>query len=88
MHENMTPSDIGMEIIKIPITDVRIHRVDKQWLVEYRRKPQWYFDQWWWFNDGKYVQHNDAAARAEILTEFGYVTTTKYKRETYKVKKS
>jgi len=86
MHENMTLSDIGMEVIKIPITNVRIHRVDKQWLVEYRRKPQWYFDQWWWFNDGKYVQHNDAAARAELLTEFGYVTTTKYKTETYKVK--
>ena len=86
MYENMTLSDIGMEIIKVPITDVRIHRVDKQWLVEYRRNPKWYFDKWWWFNDGKYVHHNDASARAEILVKFGYVTETKYKMETYKVK--
>jgi hypothetical protein len=87
MHENMTIADIGMEVAKIPITHVRIHRVDKQWLVEYRRKPQWFFDQWWWFNDGKYVYHNDAAARAEVITEFGYVTENVYRKQTYKVKK-
>lgn len=87
MHDNLTISDIGMGIVKIPITAVRIHRVDGQWLVEYQRKPQWYFDQWWWFNDGKYVEHNDAATRAELLREYGYVTVLKYKKETYKVKK-
>jgi hypothetical protein len=88
MHDNMTIADIGMEVITIPIVSVRLHRVDKQWLVEYRRKPQWFFDKWWWFNDGKYVYYNDAVLRAEILTEFGSTTETKYKKQTtYKVKK-
>lgn len=85
MHENMTISDIGMEVVKIPITHVRIHRADNQWHVEYRRKPQWFFDKWWWFSDGKYVLHVDAAARAELLTEFGYATSIRYKKESYKV---
>jgi hypothetical protein len=87
MYENMTIADIGMEVIQTPITDVRIHRVDNQWLVEYRRKPKWYFDKWKWFNDGKYVMHNDAAARAELLVEYGFVTSVRYKRESYKVVK-
>lgn len=87
MHNSMTLTDNGMEVVITPITDVRIHRVDKQWLVEYRRKPQWYFDQWWWFNDGKYVEYRDAAVRAALLVDHGYVTSTKYKTQTYKVKK-
>lgn len=87
MHSAMSIGDIGMEVVKIPIVALRIHRVDGQWLVEYKRKPQWYFDQWWWFNDGKYVEHNDAAARAELLREYGYITVLKYRKETYKVKK-
>lgn len=78
-----TMKDLGLEYVKWPITHVRIHRTDGQWLVEYRRKPKWFFDQWWWFNDGKYVEYNDASARASILSSQGYCLYTKYVQDKY-----
>lgn len=76
-------NDLGLEFVKHPITAVRIHRTDGQWLVEYRRKPKWLIDGWWWFNDGKYVSYNDATARASKLSSQGYYLTTRYKRDQY-----
>ncbi len=78
-------SDLGLEYVKWPITHVRIHRTDGQWLVEYRRKPKWFFDKWWWFNDGKYVQYNDAKTRAAKLAGQGYALSTKYIKDNYVV---
>jgi hypothetical protein len=77
--------DLGLEYVKWPITDVRIHRTDGQWLVEYRRKPKWFLDKWWWFNDGKYVSYNDANARAVKLASQGHVLYTRYVQTKYVV---
>ena len=77
MHE------LGLEYVKWPITHVRIHRTDGQWLVEYRRKPKWFFDRWWWFNDGKYVNYTDAAERAALLSNQGYCVYIRYVRDEY-----
>lgn len=75
--------DLGLEYVKHPITQVRIHRTDGQWLVEFRRKPKWLIDGWWWFNDGKYVSYTDAAERASKLSGQGYYLKTRYKRDKY-----
>lgn len=77
--------DLGLEFIKHPITAVRIHRTDGQWLVEYRRKPKYIIDRWWWFNDGKYVEYNDAKSRAEVLASQGHYLVTRYKKDQYVV---
>jgi len=77
-------SELGLEYAQWPITHVRIHRTDGQWLVEYRRKPKWYFDQWWWFNDGKYVDYTDAQDRAGKLAAQGYILSVRYYR-TYNI---
>lgn len=80
-------SDLGLEYVKIAITNVRIHRTDGQWLVEYKKLPRWYaFWNWiWWWNDGKYVSYNDAVARAQKLSSNGYVLSTRYKRAEFYV---
>ena len=64
MKENLTIKDIGLEVIKWPITKVRVGKVDDRWLVEYRRKAKWVLDRWWWFDDGKYI--NLGALRGNI----------------------
>ena len=76
---------MGLEVVQHPITHVRIHRIDGQWLVEYRRKPKWFVDGYWWFNDGKYVEYNEAMARAELLAGRGYYTYTRYKSVKFEV---
>lgn len=87
MNKNLTISDIGMEIVNTVITDVRMHRVDHKWLVEYKRIPQYYVDKWWWFNDGTYVNHNEAVTRAKLIAAQGYVQGVRYKKQTFAVKK-
>lgn len=79
-------ADLGLKYVEWPITRVRIHRTDGQWLVEYRRKPKWYFDQWWWFNDGKYVDYTAAQERAGTLVKRGYTLYLRYYRDQYEVK--
>ena len=80
-------SDLGLEYVKLPITNVRIHRTDGQWLVEYKKLPRWYalWNWFWWWNDGKYVSYNDAVARAQKLSSNGYVLSTRYKRAEFYV---
>lgn len=85
MNTEKSLADAGLEIVQHPITHVRIHRTDGRWLVEYRRKPKWFIDGFWWFNDGKYVQYTDALARVEILKERGYYTFTRYINRIFKV---
>lgn len=84
-EDQIKMSDLGLEYVKWPITNVRIHRVDGQWLVEYRRKPKWFIDKWWWFNDGKYVNYRDATARAKTLASAGYVQYQRFVRSEYYV---
>jgi hypothetical protein len=85
MDNDQTLMDLGMEYAKWPITQVRIHRTDGQWLVEYRRKPKWFLDKWWWFNDGKYVKYFDAKCRAAQLASQGYIESLRYVRDNYTV---
>jgi hypothetical protein len=72
-------ADLGLEYAQWPITHVRIHRTDGKWLVEYRRKPKYYIDQWWWFNDGTYVDYTEAQDRAAKLLAQGYVLYVRYR---------
>ena len=78
-------SELGLEYLQWPITRVRVHRTDGQWLVEYKRVPKWYFDQFWWFNDGKFVDYTDAQDRACKLFAQGYVLSVRYRKDNYEV---
>lgn len=70
----------GIYHVHVPITEVRVHRTDGKWLVEYRRVPKYYLDKWWWFNDGTYIEYKDAMDRINHLLEAKYVTFTKFNR--------
>lgn len=88
MNTEQTLAETGFEIATHPITHVRIHRTDGQWLVEYRRKPKWIVDGWWWFNDGKYVEYMDARERAELLKARGHYTYLRYLSNEFEVEES
>ena len=80
--------DLGLEYVRRPITAVRIHRTDNQWLVEYKKKPLAFWRIWdyaWWYNDGKYVSHSDAKARAAKLSSQGFYLETRYIKDQYVV---
>lgn len=81
--DQIPAGDLGLEFIKWPITAVRMHRTDGQWLVEYRRKPKWFFDRWWWFNDGKFPDYTQAKARADQLGATGYILSVRYRGTNY-----
>ena len=85
MKENLTIKDIGLEVIKWPITKVRVGKVDDRWLVEYRRKAKWVFDRWWWFDDSKYIDYREAVARAQAISAAGYITTIRNATPTFDV---
>ena len=85
MNKEYTINDLGLVAVDYPITAVRIHKTDGQWLVEYRRQPKWLIDGFWWFNDGRYADYVDAKDRADKLLAQGYITTFKNSKETYSV---
>lgn len=85
MKDNLTIKDIGLEVIRWPITKVRVGKVDDRWLVEYRRKAKWVFDRWWWFDDGKYIDYREAVARAQSIASAGYITTIRNAKPTFDV---
>ena len=85
MKENLTIKDIGLEVIKWPITKVRVGKVDDRWLVEYRRKAKWVLDRWWWFDDGKYIDYREAVARAQAIAAAGYITAIRNAKPTFDV---
>ncbi len=64
-------SNNGLELIYHPITQVRLHFYQGHWYVEYRRKPKYFFDKWWWFDDSKHIEYNDAFVRAQTLAAQG-----------------
>lgn len=81
-----TISDLGFEYVKIPVTHTRVFRVNSKWLVEYKRKPFFFFDGLWWYNDGVYVEYNDASKRAQFIIERGYVRKMRYKKTVFSKK--
>lgn len=83
--KNTDMSELGLEYVQWPIAHVRIHRTDGQWLVEYRRKPKWFFDRFWWFNDGKFADFTDAQDRAYRLAAQGYVLSVRYRTDCIEV---
>ena len=85
MNENLNINEVGLEIVKWPITKVRVGKVDDRWLVEYRRKPKWVLDRWWWFDDGKYIDYREAVARAQSMASVGYITSIKNARPVFDV---
>jgi hypothetical protein len=62
-------SDLGLEVIINPIKKVRLQFHAGLWYVEYQRKPKYLLDGWWWFDDSKYPEYNDAYKRAIALAE-------------------
>ena len=80
-----TIADAGFEVIKHPITHVRIHRIDGKWYVEYRRKAKWFFDGFWWFCHGQFAEYTDAYERASMLKARGYYSYIRYKSETFEL---
>ena len=76
-----TLDDIGLEIVKYPIKKVRVQFHAGLWYVEYQRKPKYYFDQWWWFDDSIHSNYSDAAVRAQVLTALGYFEKFEKKKQ-------
>lgn len=84
--DELSQNEFGMEYRHVPVTHVRMHRTDNRWLVEYRRKPRWFFDQFWWWNDGTYVNYNDAVQRLEYIKSIKYVSIPQFQKvKTFKV---
>jgi hypothetical protein len=73
-------NEFGMEYVHTPIIKLRIHRTDRQWLVEYKREPRWWcpWDRIWWYNDGKYVEYKHALERVDYLKSVKYVSTAQF----------
>lgn len=64
---NMNTEDLGLETYYYPINKVRLSFHAGKWYVEYQRKPKYFFDKWWWFDDSVHTEFNDAQLRASIL---------------------
>lgn len=75
----MNIDDLGLEIVYRPITQVRLQFHAGHWYVEYQRKPKYFFDRWWWFDDSKYAEYNDAYVRAQMLAAEGGTKEIKHK---------
>ena len=71
-------SDHGLEVVTHPITQVRLQFHAGHWYVEYRRKPKYILDRWWWFDDGKYADYPEALVRAQVLAATGGIKEVKH----------
>ena len=78
----LVDNEFGMEYQKILIKKLRIFRMGKQWLVEYRRNVRAWapWDHFWWYNDGQYVEYYDALARVNELNSNGYVNIPQFQK--------
>lgn len=78
----LVANEYGVEMHRIKITKLRIHRTDDMWLVEYRREPRWFLglDRWWWFDDGRYADYADATDRVDHLLGVGFVSKAQFQR--------
>ena len=74
-------NEYGMEYVHTEVRALRIFRTDGKWLVEYRRKPRsilYFWDYFWWYDDGTYVNYNDAKQRVDYLREVGYTSKVQF----------
>ena len=78
----LVDNEFGVEYQKILIKKLRIFRMGKQWLVEYRRNVRAWapWDYFWWYNDGQYVEYYDALARVNELKSNGYVNIPQFQK--------
>jgi len=69
--DGLTDNQYGMSFVTIELKALRVHRTDGKWLVEYRRKPRplCFWDYFWWYDDGTYVEYIDALDRVEYLKQ-------------------
>lgn len=79
---NLVTNKYGVEFDHVRIKKLRIFRLSKKWLVEYRREPRWPLglDRWWWFNDGIYVDYEDALKRVEYLKTVKFISMTHFQK--------
>jgi hypothetical protein len=75
----MNIQDLGLEKYHHPIIKIKLSFYRGKWYVEYRRKPKYFFDKWWWFDDSVHTEFNDAQLRASILAADGGVLELKHK---------
>ena len=78
-------SDLGLEIVKNPITQVRLQFHAGHWYVEYRRKPKFFLDKWWWFDDSKHPEYKDAFIRGQELANDGGTKEIRHKTLVFEV---
>lgn len=76
---DMNTEDLGLEEYLYPIYKIRLSFHAGKWYVEYRRKPKYFFDKWWWFDDSIHTEFNDAQLRANILAADGGIREFKKK---------
>lgn len=78
----LVDNEYGVEYKKISIAKLRIFRVGRQWLVEYKRIPRLWapWDYFWWYNDGQYVEYYDALARVNDLKSNKYVNVAQFQK--------
>ena len=69
----MLIEDLGLEPVMIPILKVRLQFHAGKWYVEYQRKPKYFFDKWWWFDDSIYSDYKEAKFRADVLIAQGAI---------------
>jgi hypothetical protein len=68
-----TIDDIGYEIVKVPVSKVRVSHYKHKWFVEYRlKKSKFGIDRWWWYDDSTHATYLDAVTRAQVLSALGY----------------
>lgn len=82
----MNIEELGLELYYEPITDARVVNQSGKWLVEYKRKPLYFFDRWWWFTDGVYHDYKEAYSRAALISSECGIKKVKPKRHIFKVK--
>ena len=83
----MDISNLGLEVVLKPIKKVRLQFHSGKWYVEYRRKPKYFLDRWWWFDDSTYSNYIDAVARAQMLAAQGGTESLERKTEFFEVNK-
>ena len=79
---DLVDNEYGIENEKIEIKKLRIFRNGQQWLVEYRRVPRLWapWDYFWWYNDGMYIDYQDAVARVSYLKADGCVIIPRFQK--------
>jgi len=84
----MNIEDLGLQIVKNPITKVKCSFHEGKWHVEYRKPGKGilsFYTKRHWYHDSMFSNYLDAHARAEVLAATGYYETTEKKFHIYDV---